>query len=366
MRVTTNTAPRRFGLRAAHLFAGLAVFCATPAPAAPSGSWGNAPPVVVAERPYRLGARPRPEGAVQASVADEELARWNVGGSADPRLASSRAGFHPAPRVLVDISVRSGALPKRGKAKAVLSEASLVAQARSSGYWPFRLCFEDGLRRDQALRGQTRVRFVVETSGRVKSERMAFTELKDRAVAKCLSARVRALRFSPAPMKRVHADAMIDLGPGDAPLPDGNRTEPQGAPPDVAPARLDEGAVARALDDRLGTIAACYAAGLGRDQRLWGRLAILMDVDAEGQVVRAAEHDSRFPDPGVLACAVEGLRGALLPPAAGGPLRLVWAVKLGNPAPAEPAAGRSGSAQTPLEPKRTVAEAVPPRVPVPE
>jgi hypothetical protein len=267
--------------------------------------------------------------------------------------------------VLVDISVRGGSLPKRAKSKKLFSESSLVAQARNAGYWPFRLCFEDGLRRDPALRGKTRVRFVVETSGRVKSERMAFTELKDHTVAKCLSARVRAFHFSPAPTKRVHADATIDLGPGDAPLPEANVADAQGASSSDESGKFDGAAVGRALGDQLsGHVAGCYERGLDRDPRLWGRLAILMDVDTEGRVRGAAEHESRFPDPMVFSCVVEGIQGAALPPPVGGPIQVVWPLKLGSPPLPEVGPGRSGSVQTPVELKRTVAEAGPPRVPV--
>lgn len=339
----------------------------------PALARGDAPPdgaqgpkaIVAAERAFVLGARPRPQGAVQASVADEDLARWNVGGNGDPNHPSSRAGFHPAPRVLVDVSIRSGSLPKRSKTKSVFSETSLVAQTRNAGYWPFRLCYEEGLRRDPALRGKTRVRFVVESNGRVRSERMAFTELKDHAVAKCLSARVRAMRFSPAPQRRVHADTTIDLGPGDAPLPDSVRAEAaNGTAGDPSGIKVDQGAVTRALEERLGKVTACYEEALARDPKLWGRVAMLMDVDAEGRVLSAAEYGSHFPDPAVPACAVEALRGALVPPCVSGAFRLVWGVKLGTPPAAEAATGRAGSAQTPADQKRTVAEAAPPRVPV--
>ncbi len=339
----------------------------------PALAWGDAPPegaapraIVAAERAFVLGARPRPQGAVQASVADEDLARWNIGGNGDPNHPSSRAGYHPAPRVLVDVSIRSGSLPKRSKTKSVFSEASLVAQTRNAGYWPFRICYEEGLRRDPALRGKTRVRFVVESNGHVKSERMAFTELKDHAVAKCLSARVRSIRFSPAPPRRVHADTTIDLNPGDAPLPDSVRAETASVTSgDPAGIKMDQGAVTNALEERLGKVTTCYEEALARDPKLWGRVAMLMDVDAEGRVLRAAEYESHFPDPAVPACTVEALRGAVVPPPPlSGAFRLVWGVKLGAPPAAEAATGRAGSAQTPADQKRTVAEAAPPRVPV--
>jgi len=295
---------------------------------------------------------------VQASVLDEDLARWNVGGTGDPNFSSNRASFHPAPRVLVDVGIRTGSVPKRSKTKGVLSEAGIVAQARNAGYWPFRLCFEEGLRRDPELRGKTRVRFTIEASGRVRSEKMAFSELKDRGVGKCLAARVRAMHFSPAPPRRVHADITVDLNPGDAPLPE---SHPPVSAPSETPTKLDETGMGRALSDRIGRVNECYSGGLARDPKLWGRLAILLDIDAEGRVVSASEHDSRFPDRAVSACVVDSLRGAHLPKPDGPSSRLVWPLRLGSPPPTESAQGKPGTAATP---KRTVAESVPPRVPV--
>jgi hypothetical protein len=294
-------------------------------------------------------------------VADEEVARWNVGGTGDPNFLSNRSSFHPAPRVLVDIGIRSGTLPKRGKSKGVLSEAGLVAQARNAGYWPFRLCFEDGLRRDPSLRGKTRIKFTVEPTGHVKSEKMAFTELKDHAVAKCLSARVRAMHFAPAPPRRVHADATVDLNPGDAPLADcepASSDEPSGAT-----TKVDEAAWEAALAEPLRKVTDCYMEGLIRDPKLWGRLAMLLEIGADGRVLGAAEHDSRFPDQAVSACAVGNLKETVVTPVER-PTRLIWAVRLGALPAADAAATHPAVATAPSEQKRTVAEGVPPRVPV--
>jgi hypothetical protein len=175
---------------------------------------------------------------------------------------------------------------------------------------------------------------------------------------------VRAFHFSPAPTKRGHADATIDLGPGDAPLPEPNLADSSGASTSGESGKFDETALTRALGDQLGGhIAACYERGLGRDPKLWGRLAILMDVDADGRVRSVAEHESRFPDPAVFSCIAEEIRGSFILPL-GGPTRVIWPLKLGAAPLPEAGSGRSGSTQTPVDPKRTVAEAGPPRVPV--
>ena len=106
------------------------------------------------EQPFKLFERPRLPGAVQAAVHDELLARWNVGGTGDPTFISNRSNYHPGARVVVDTTVVAGRLPVRsrhGRRRGVLSQQGLLAQSRTQGYWPFRLCFEDGLRRQQTL-----------------------------------------------------------------------------------------------------------------------------------------------------------------------------------------------------------------------
>lgn len=339
---------------------------AGPGAGAPENATESLParPIVTAERLYRVGMRPRADGPVQASVADEEVARWNVGGTGDPNFPSSRSTFHPAPRVLVDIGIRSGSLPKRSKPKTVLSEARLVAQARNAGYWPFRLCYEEGLHRDPSLRGKTRVRFTVESDGKVRSEKVAFTELKDRSVGKCLAARVRTLRFSPVPPHRIHADVTIDLNPGDAPLPDSELPRSTGTDSAAAHAKVDEANASRALAEQFPKVTDCYGSGLARDSKLWGRMALALDIDTEGRIQSAAEHESRFPDRAVLACVLDSLKDVRVPQPEGGATRLVWPLRLGSPPAPEGGLNKAAVGSPPAQTKRTVAEAVPPRVPV--
>jgi hypothetical protein len=306
--------------------------------AAPADSSG----FVVMERPYKLGDRPRADGAVEASVADESIARWNVGGSANPACASNRAGFHPAPRVKVDTVVRSGRMPPRSTAKGVLSELGILAQARNRGYWAFRLCFESGLRHDVSLTGKTRVRIVIARDGHVSSSRMNGTELHDSEVATCIATRARALRFTPAPRRRAEVDVTVDLAPGDAPLPDGVPGR-LAMPPDPGPGKLDARAVETVLAGKLPNINKCYTEGRARDPALWGRLALRFDADARGAVQSVVEHDSRFPDSKVVGCILSALGGTALGTIPGGPLRFVWGIRLGTPPSPEVAGNQLSS-----------------------
>ncbi len=273
---------------------------------------------------YVVGQRPRRGGPVQASVADEDLARWNVGGSSDPDLPSNKPGFHPAPRVKVDTVVR-GPAPERSSKKGVLSKTAVLAEARNLGYWPFRLCFEAGLRRNPKLRGKTRLRVTLRRAGKPASVRLLSTELADREAATCLVERARSLSFTPAPRRRVTVEVSIDLSHGDAPLPGMDEvTANRGATPDLR-------ALSRALDTRLPALARCYADALKGDPKLWGRLGIRLDVDAMGTARTIAEAGSAFPQQATAACALDAIR---TPPISGevrGPLSVVWGVRFGHP-----------------------------------
>src|SRR5262249_45722571 len=139
---------------------------------------GLVSPDAVRPEPVRgPGPRARPDGAVQAAVADEDLARWNVGGTSDPRFVSNRPGFHAAPGVMVETTVRGGALPARSNGKGVLSELAVLAQTRNHGYWPFRLCYETGLRQNPKVRGKSSLHVTIDTRGHVSASRVANTEV---------------------------------------------------------------------------------------------------------------------------------------------------------------------------------------------
>jgi hypothetical protein len=292
-----------------------------------SSGAASAFPHLVVEAPYQIGTRLRPDGAVVASVADEDVARWNVGGTGDPAYVSNRQGFHVAPRVVVDVAVRSGKLPLHAAEKGVFSETALLAQARSHGYWPFRLCFEDGLRENGKLHGKTDVRVRIARDGRVVSSRLGPSELRDDSVQRCLNERARALHFTPGPRRAVDATLTVDLSPGDAPLPDARA----GSDANADSGHLDVAATALALSDASASISTCYLGALAADARLWGRLALQLDVGSDGVVRKVVEHDSRFPARQVVTCAVAAMNGKRLPPPAGGPASVVWAVRLGAP-----------------------------------
>jgi hypothetical protein len=267
----------------------------------------EAPVVLSIERPFVPWARGRPEGRVAGASHDQDLARWNVGGTSDPEFISSRPGFHPAPRVKVDVVVVAGALQKKArvdpeskKPDRFLSQASLLARSRKYGYWPFRLCFETGLRKKATLGGKTRIRFRVNRAGRILQKRLVHTKLEDREVAQCLVDAASDIELLPA-LRSIDVEASIELWRGDAPLP--TLVEP----PEKAPT-LDHETIVPVVEASRTSFEACYRSALGRDPGLWGRVELAVQLDASGVVVSATERDSQFPDKEAVACVIETAR----------------------------------------------------------
>jgi hypothetical protein len=290
-------------------------------------------PLVQSEHVNVSGERPRPDGPVQASVADEELARWNVGGTADPHYPSNKPGFHVAPRVMVDTTVRAGWLPVRSSRPGVFSETAVLAQTRNKGYWPFRLCFEAGLRQNAKLRGKSRLHFVIDVDGRARASRLVATELTDIEVARCVAARAGALKFAPPPRRRVPVELSVELSPGDAPLPELRLagTDPPDATPRPLPV-LDGRRVEELLLGALATATACFASRNAVEPFLWGRIGLRVDVDRHGNVT-VKEHESRFPDAEVVRCTAAAVQALPIANVATGPASFTWAVRFGSPPP---------------------------------
>jgi hypothetical protein len=293
---------------------------------------------------------------VQASAADEELARWDVGGSSDPAYISNRPGFHAAPRVVVDVLMRRGLLPVRSSTKGVLSETAVLAQARNRGYWPFRLCFEAGLRKDSKLRGKSRVRLVIASNGHVASSRLVSTELTDQETATCIAARATQLKFAPPPPRRLDAEVDVDLSPGDAPMPE---LRLGGVDPAVAAVALDTRGLEAALAGALGPAQACFAARRENNAGLWGRILFRVDIDGHGNVT-VREHETRFPDAEVVRCAAAAVQAVPLAPLAAGPTSFTWGLRFGSPPSPQPNQAENRPAASPAH--SPVAESPAPRV----
>ena len=277
------------------------------------------------EQPYPVDARPRAASPLQALADDEELARWNAGGTDDPNYPSSQASFHPGTRVVVDahFAGRAGGKPRatgRG-----LSAERVQAQARSKGYWPFRLCFEAGQREQKGLGGETRVRFTISARGTVSAARLVASELHNGTSSACLVTELRKLRFSPPPAKHVEVVASIRIWPGDAELPPVSDSPPQ--PIDTA-GGFDPAAVRVRVANRQAELTACFSEARRSDPNLWGRLALAVVLEVDGTVHRVSEVESHFPNAAAARCAAAALSTILFPSVSGKPFSFVLAMRL--------------------------------------
>lgn len=261
---------------------------------------------------------------------DEELFQWALGGSSDPNHPSNRPGYHPATRVVIDVELLSRA-PKG-------STRRLQAIARSTGYWGVRSCFEAAQRLASKPERTARVRLTLSASGRILGAR-SFETGSERAYARCVLERVRALDFSPGFTRKLDVELQLKQWPGHAPVPP---RAPEKEPP------LHVSSEARAaLEGVSPALTACYASALQSDAKLWGRLALKLRL-SDGSVTEAEQVETQLPSAELVSCARQAMLGARVPGLAVN--ELTFAVRFGQPpVPAAPPS-EGGTAVPPPSP----------------
>lgn len=272
-------------------------------------------PQVTDEAPYAPGFRPRIPGAVAASSEDEAIAKWNRGGTAAGEAPPTPSGkvAHPAPRIKVDVLKISGHI----------SEADVLRQARSKGYWPFRLCYEEGLRRSQKIHGTVRVRVTIGSNGAVRGAQKVAAEVDDPTVVGCVVKAARGLSLAVPERGTPSATLEVSLWPGDdavhAPTPSGGKK-----------LRIaDTSALVAALRAHLPDVRSCLTEGQKRQPGLWGRIGMRLRIRAAGEIVDASEIESRFPDPDVTFCVLKAFAHTDVP-APREELIIVYPLRLGG------------------------------------
>jgi hypothetical protein len=307
------------------------------------------PPLrVVIEAPYSALGHPRLATEMATLERDEELFQWALGGSSDPDHPANRPSYHPSTRVVVDVRLLSRA--PQGSAR------RLERIARSTGYWPLRACFEQAQRSAPKAERQARVRLSLGASGKLLGARL-LEGPPERDYARCVVERLRKLDFSPGFSRRLDAEISVKQWPGHAPVPP---RAPENAP------RLRPSAALRAsLEALTPKLEACYRTGVERDPKLWGRLALRLELDAGGVVEAAREVETRFPDAAVVECVRQSISGAEL--AADTDRQLTLAVRFAQgAAPAPPST--LGIPPAPAPPESTPPappEGAPPAPPAP-
>jgi hypothetical protein len=204
-----------------------------------------------------------------------------------------RRPYHPAPGIVVDVVDAQGGV----------NAAAVQRAARNLGYWPFRQCYEEGLRHDQHLAGKVSLELAVSPSGAVDRSVVRATTVRDEMVATCV---VRAAQHLALPASESPSTARVDvsLAVGDEPVPVGRPV------PNAEPIR-------ESLRGQWSAVRRCYASRLASHPGIGGRMELhfhlrhgeIVDVDE----LAPGEGGGRFGDPDVTRCVLGVYRTARLP-----------------------------------------------------
>jgi hypothetical protein len=198
--------------------------------------------------------------------------------------------YHPAPGIVVDLTQAQGGAPG----------AELLRAARSAGYWPFRRCYEEGLRRDQGLLGKVSFDLAVAASGAVDRASILSATLHDESVVLCIGREALHLGL-PSAESPTRATLEVTLSTGDEPL---------STPRPVAHA--DE--LREALRASWPSVEHCYTSELAKHPDAGGRLELRFRAKQTGEIVEVAEEgDPRFADVDVTRCVLGVYRTTRLP-----------------------------------------------------
>ena len=241
-----------------------------------------------------------PPAAMHVVIADELPYRAThvAEASAKPhgRHAKKKHGrhgrpYHPAPGIVVDVTDAQGGL----------TAADMQRSARNIGYWPFRRCYEEGLRRNQQLAGHVELEFSMAPAGTVvHAAPVGGSTLRDESVLLCVAREAAHLAMALPAEAATAAKMEVGLATGDEPIPV-QRT--------VAHAE----ALREALRASWPAVQQCYATGVAAHPDEGGRLELKFRMKPTGEIAEVAEGDTRFPDIDVTRCVLGVYRAAKLP-----------------------------------------------------
>jgi hypothetical protein len=207
------------------------------------------------------------------------------------------------------------------------------AEARSKGYWPFRVCFEAGQRTKPGPGGETKVAFSIGTHGKVRAARLLNSELGNPTSAACLVSELKKLEFTPRPAAVMAMVALIRVYPGDAALPDPPGSDAPATTATTAtvatiPSAFDAEAMRARVSERQAELNTCFDEARRADPALWGRLALTVILEMDGSVHRVSEIESHFPNASATRCTQVLLSKIVFPTVNGKPYSFVVPIRL--------------------------------------
>ena len=249
-------------------------------------------PKIMWETPVRPHVQEPSVGGINASLAAEELARWNMGGNGNAAYVSNRIGYHPGTRVIVDVEASGTSRTHASKTRVI---RNYLAEFRNLGYWPYRLCFESAAHENHSKGGDTWMQVLINKQGRVVVAKLRRTNVALPQIAACILNATRSIKLFRTPSTAAAITMRVRVYPGDAPLSVTEKSQ-------AGKATVEGDHIRSALESVKNAVEQCVRDGIAQDPRLWGRLAMLLQFNELGQMVRSDEHDSHFPDSSVVKC----------------------------------------------------------------
>jgi hypothetical protein len=224
------------------------------------------------------------ESPAHISQGSKPAMAWPVRARAGRRPGKP---YHPDPRIVIDV------LDARGAAASDLQRI-----ARDAGYWPFRRCYEDGLRRDQELAGKVSLALAISPSGQVVQSVVTGATLHDRSVMACVAREARQIAFAPGTAMATAA-ADVALASGDEPVA-----------VSVPVARAEE--LRRSLRTVWPAAQQCYAQALVVNPLMGGRIELLFRIDVHGEIAEVSQGATDMPGSELGPCVLSAYRGLRL------------------------------------------------------
>jgi hypothetical protein len=268
-----------------------------PTTTAPEAAAPAAAPAPLAPRILIADELPYVPGHLRARDGKPEHRRAHEAGHETAGREPGKRPYHPAPGIVVDVVAAEGGS----------TAPDLQRVARNLGYWPFRQCYEDGLRRDPHISGKVSLELVVSPSGAVDRSSVTSATMRDEMVAACVAREARRLAL-PASASPTTAKVDVSLALGDEPVPSGHPV------PNAEKLR-------DALRGSWGAVRRCYASAVASRPHVGGRMELRFHL-RHGEIVEVAEQSAgseggpRFGDGDVTRCVLAVYRGVHLPASA--------------------------------------------------
>jgi hypothetical protein len=195
----------------------------------------------------------------------------------------------------------------------------------------FRRCYDAAFAVEQTPHGNAAMSFIVDEEGRVTTATVTTTGLADCQVAACVRDELARSVFPKPEGGRVSVRYPLVFEPANQ-----RQTDPEQClvtrQEQQAPAADDQAMHGRMAPEAIQTtiraqrarFSHCYEAGLARNSKLTGRLAIRFVIGIDGRVTSAALAENTLPDCEVTRCVRDEFRSFRFPAPQGGSVVVVY------------------------------------------